>query len=336
MAKFILFTLLFALLLNLSCALEVAPNSPCAKKCLDDPQNGDPADTQASLTVHQNLACYDWEFVGNNSTDVGEKFANCQECLKDSGYEDSKSGERDTGLFLFNNKATVDWCVFGRFGNENNPNVTDTYPYQQCNKACSSISSSIDYKIKTDPASYSFCDYNGNFTINVDSCTECLYNATSLTILGNVLVAIKETCIEKPGKDFQFEQDIYNATRIQLQSASPSPSSSDSLSTSSVAPDSEDSGLSKGAIAGIVLAGLVVIVLILVGILIFLRRIRRQRESKTVELVDRNGNNTLPGEAYNYGASTPQKQSYTYSHGPVHGHPAEMSTQQDAQEMSMR
>jgi hypothetical protein len=89
----------FLLFSALSFALEVAPNSPCALKCLDDPKNGNVSDRTASLTFHQNLACFDDEYVGKNTSDIATKFAECQSCLQGSGFEDEVYGERDTSWF---------------------------------------------------------------------------------------------------------------------------------------------------------------------------------------------------------------------------------------------
>lgn len=91
----------------------------------------------------------------------------------------------DLTCAIVNNKAVVDWCIFGRFAEENNDQVSSTFPYRECNTACQAIYQSIDYKIKSDTLSYSFCDYQGNFSTEADACTSCLYNSTGLTILGN-------------------------------------------------------------------------------------------------------------------------------------------------------
>ena len=88
-------------------------------------------------------------------------------------------------LLQVNSKAPVDWCIFGRFGDEQSDDVTDTYVYKQCNAACQPIYKSIDINVKSNPGGYQFCDSNGNFTSDVDSCVDCLYNSVGLTILGN-------------------------------------------------------------------------------------------------------------------------------------------------------
>jgi hypothetical protein len=87
---------------------------------------------------------------------------------------------------IVNNRATVDWCLFGRFAEENNTHVTTTYPYQQCNSKCRPIFTSVDYDIKRNTGGYDYCNHNGtNFTSDSEQCISCLYAASELTILGN-------------------------------------------------------------------------------------------------------------------------------------------------------
>ncbi|KAF2190047.1 hypothetical protein K469DRAFT_699629 [Zopfia rhizophila CBS 207.26] len=179
------FASLFTYCVLVTSALEVSPDSPCAKRCIDDPVNGNVSDGWASLTSHSDLSCFDWEYAGDNATDKGKKFKDCQECMKWSGYKDEDPGavEKDAGWFLFNNRATVDWCVFGRFAEDSNPNVSTAYPYKQCYSDCKSIEGASDYKIKANPGKYDWCDFNGNYITDADKCVSCLYNATSLTMV---------------------------------------------------------------------------------------------------------------------------------------------------------
>ncbi|KAF2184143.1 hypothetical protein K469DRAFT_689481 [Zopfia rhizophila CBS 207.26] len=294
-SKSMIYPLLFLLLFSpLTNAIEVAPNSKCASKCLDDPAKGDPADRAASLTFHPDLACYDSDYNGANVTYVGKKFRDCVSCLQDSSYIDGESGETDLQWFSFNTKATVDWCIFGRFGEENaEGNETDTLPYKSCYQKCSPIENAIDYNIKSQPAAYTFCSLDGNFTKDVDPCIDCLYGVDNSKVLGNILTAVKQVCLQRPTNQINLKVDLFTATRINTSDATPtaspiastagSPPASTSLSSSS----DDSNGISKGAIAGIVLGALVSIALILVGILLLLRR--KKNKSKTMELPNGNG-----------------------------------------------
>ena len=91
---------LIALLFYTSTCLEVAPDSPCAKKCIDDPKNGNPSWSNASMTFGPNLPCLDSDYVGRNATKTGKKLADCQSCMQSSGWEDSGTGERDTTWYM--------------------------------------------------------------------------------------------------------------------------------------------------------------------------------------------------------------------------------------------
>ncbi|KAF2004112.1 hypothetical protein P154DRAFT_66612 [Amniculicola lignicola CBS 123094] len=286
--------LAFLIVSGITSALEVAPNSPCAGKCLDDPAKGDPADVRDSATFNFNLVCYDSEFTGPNSTDVGRKLVDCQNCLLTSGHDDTGTGERDMGWYLFNNKGIIDWCLFGRFAEEQNENKTETFAYQACNSDCNAIYASADYRAKADATGYYFCDHDGNFTADAEKCMNCLYDSKSnLTVIANVLATVGQMCINKPGKTWpQFNQtSVYMPTRLQLNalaspsstvstSSSSSSSSSSTSSTSTNTPASDpSSSLSAGVIAGIVLGALIVIIAILGAILFFLRRLKKQKKA---------------------------------------------------------
>ncbi|PSN60063.1 hypothetical protein BS50DRAFT_626341 [Corynespora cassiicola Philippines] len=270
-------------LLALGHALEVSPGSPCASRCLDKPAEGDPNNRDDSLTWNTDLSCFDWQYTQENGTDVGKKFADCQACMQASAYEDNEWRERDTGWFMFNNKGTIDWCLFGKFAEESNPNITDTFPYRQCNTACRNIQSASDFRIKSDPRGYEFCDHNGDYTTDPDECISCLYNTTGLTILGNILSTTREMCKTKPGKIFDYNHNVYTASRLQISSITSSSSASSTTAPSQSPvpnPSSEssaDSGISKGAIAGIVLGALIGIIVVLVGILLMLKRAKKRR-----------------------------------------------------------
>lgn len=88
-------------------------------------------------------------------------------------------------LFAVNNRGTVDWCLFGRFAEETNPKVSTTYPYNQCHSKCQAIYDASDYRIKSDPQKYDYCDTSGDFITNAKDCVNCLYSSQNLTILGN-------------------------------------------------------------------------------------------------------------------------------------------------------
>ena len=190
---------------------------------------------------------------------------------------------------LANNKGAVDWCLFGRFAEETNKNISASTISQRCSSSCSKIRSSIDFNIKSDPGGFDFCAHNtnANFTADAADCAECLYRYEDLSVLGNVLSTVRDMCEKKPGKNYTIAEgvEVYGAERINLSgnvtAPSASPSSSPSSSPPSGASSSSDDGLSKGAIAGIVLGGLLALIALL-GLALFLLK-RRKNSARRAE-----------------------------------------------------
>jgi hypothetical protein len=100
-----------------------------------------------------------------------------------------------------------------------------------------------------------------------------------------VLTGLQELCRDKPIKTFTFSADIYTPTRIAQVAIHSSSSSATSASTASAISSPTASASSTGAasiyskipvgaIAGIAIGGLVLIILILCAILLVLRRIK--------------------------------------------------------------
>ncbi|KAF2631835.1 hypothetical protein BU25DRAFT_445889 [Macroventuria anomochaeta] len=304
-----------------SSALEVTPDSPCASKCIDR-NDGNPSWRNQSLTFNDMLPCYNWEYSGNNSTAAALKFASCQECQMKSGWRHTfvdngtEYTEQDTTWFLFNNKGVVDWCLFGRFENEENKNISSSSIYQRCSDSCSKIRSSIDYNIKKDPGGFDFCEHNtnANFTSDAESCATCLYANEDLTILGNVLTTVQDMCEKKPGRNYTVPANVsvYAAERIQLSATS----STASPTSSSLPPSANNSssGLSKGVIAGIVLGALVAIILVLGLILLLLKR--RKNKAKVADVPKGEGKaapTTLPPDYQYNSVPVANKDRYSYA-----------------------
>jgi hypothetical protein len=84
-----------------------------------------------------------------------------------------------------NNRGVIDWCLFGRFGEETNKDISASLIYTACNNRCTKLYTAADYMVKSAPSSYNFCDTAGNFTQDAESCLDCLYKTPGLTTLGN-------------------------------------------------------------------------------------------------------------------------------------------------------
>jgi hypothetical protein len=48
----------------------------------------------------RDLSCENWQYDGTNSTSVGQKFKDCQNCMLKSGWSDPISRETDRTWFL--------------------------------------------------------------------------------------------------------------------------------------------------------------------------------------------------------------------------------------------
>jgi hypothetical protein len=92
-----------------------------------------------------------------------------------------------------------------------------------------------------------------------------------------VLTALQELCRDRPPISFTFSADIYAPTRIARVTTSTSSTGSPTPSTTNVT--SEGSKISVGAIAGIAIGGLILIIITLCAILFVLRRIKRRNKT---------------------------------------------------------
>jgi hypothetical protein len=103
-----------------------------------------------------------------------------------------------------------------------------------------------------------------------------------------VLATIVDLCKKTPTKNYTFpkDQQIYGAAKITLSSSANSTTST--TPSASMSPSSSQhaiigsTGLSKGALAGIVLGALVLVILVLVGVLMLFRRKKNQKKSMAV------------------------------------------------------
>jgi hypothetical protein len=98
-----------SLLSALSITLEVSPDSPCGPQCIDDPTTGDLSMHNASSAFGKDMPCYDWQIVGNDATQVGQKFKKCNNCLRDSNTEYRIALERDTNWFRCKYSSSFHW-----------------------------------------------------------------------------------------------------------------------------------------------------------------------------------------------------------------------------------
>lgn len=78
----------------ISSALQVTPNSPCLKTCLND--------AGVSSISGSDIFCNDKDY----SKPLGQKFQNCVECLQTSSF--GTDSENDQGWLLYNLRFAAD------------------------------------------------------------------------------------------------------------------------------------------------------------------------------------------------------------------------------------
>lgn len=244
---------------------------------------------------------------------------------------------------LVNNKAVVDFCIFGRFAEEQNKNIAASSIHERCSDSCSKIRSSIDYNIKSDPGGFDFCAHNtnANFTSDAQECAECVYKYDDLTILGNVLTTVQDMCEKKPGKNYTVPTNVsvYAAERINLTgtASSPSPSPPTSSAARPTASNDSSNGLSTGALAGIVLGGLLVIIAVLCLLLLLLKKRKNKAKLAEAGKGEELAAHTATPPTYQYNTEGPQagKDRYTYAaEAPTHQPPVEMDGGRGTTELS--
>lgn len=304
------------LLLRLSRAVEVTPNSPCSSLCDNSISNdSDPGDDANSFTVGKNVVCNDYEYDGPNSTAPGRKFKDCLNCELNSTATDSKTNQNEAYWVLFNMKFTFDWCVFAI------PDNNRTEANAQCNDVCSGPNESaksalVDRLLQTNATiQYQYCeDGNGAFGKIVDDCTKCLDNVPNAKTLSNYVKALNAGCDQqpRPGETLMLAFDLFPPVSTASSSSPtaataaagtvtvtsnpvyPPPSSPAALadasssraaasaSAAASAKKTHDDGVRVGVGVGVGVGG-VGLILGVVAIIFFRRRSARNREKFEAE-----------------------------------------------------
>ncbi|KAJ6789682.1 hypothetical protein PWT90_00546 [Aphanocladium album] len=235
-------------------ALQVAPGSPCAHKCL-----GSPADNNWSAsdsnTNSSEIACFDDQF---SSTKVGLKYKQCQECLQTSTR--GNWGETDAKWFIYNSRFALDVCLF------DTPKQSDDAAVSSCstNQACKSLKTALTYDslAPTQNTTWDYCfDDDGSFMgAERSKCIECLRENHNQTFLANFITALEAGCRQTPekGTAIGLSGTVFATQAVQI---------TDPDNTSNPDDDKSEPGLSTGAIIGIAVA-VIAILLIAVGLLI--------------------------------------------------------------------
>ncbi|KAI1824627.1 hypothetical protein F4861DRAFT_538769 [Xylaria intraflava] len=249
------FSYILGILISYSAALRVTPSSPCASFCVDAPDN-DGSDSDPSATANEDITCYDSKSI---SSLTGRKFQRCINCLQDSTF--SRGSESDQLWFLYNLRYAFDNCIFG-FPNATSISSTPC----STSTACGVLEAALT-KDNTNPnyPDYSYCDADGGAVTrsSITKCESCIQASENQRFLVNYLVALQAGCKQRPspGAVISLNGTVFSTTRIKATRKTP---------------QNAQPGLSTTELAGITVAGLVVI-LAIVGVSIVCSRKRRNR-----------------------------------------------------------
>lgn len=229
--RFSLILSIFSLLFMLpALAIQVTPNSPCAKLCIDDAAL-DVSDPASSTTVNADITCADADF---NTTTAGTKWQSCLTCLQSSTF--SQGAESDQAWFFYNVRYQVDLCIFGY------PNASDLVGSNPCqtSTACLPLQGALFTGIpNANGSEYDYCSAdNGAMTgSSLKNCLNCISGSSDNNVVANSLIALEAGCIEQrpSNESVGLSGSIFAAGTIVSVATSTSTSTSSSGKSSHIA-----------------------------------------------------------------------------------------------------
>ncbi|KAL7625229.1 hypothetical protein AAE478_004444 [Parahypoxylon ruwenzoriense] len=243
----------------------VTPGSPCTAVCLDEP-DGDAQDPVASSTNSSDITCRDSQY---DSSPTGIKFKNCLSCLQDS--EAVSGNESDVAWFLYNLRYAVDVCLFSFPHAPPNPISSPC----DIDYGCAPLAESLMYGSLNpgNGSTYGYCAA-GNGGINnstVDACYQCFQASTDQVYLSNFLIALQAGCEQTP------EPGTLLGLSGKLFSEDPMTITEPAVVEDPKKGDSNPTGMTTGAIAGIAIGSALVF---LGGMGLFIIHHRREKASR--------------------------------------------------------
>ncbi|KAI1776296.1 hypothetical protein F4818DRAFT_413609 [Hypoxylon cercidicola] len=237
--------LILAALWRSSAALLVANGSPCATKC------GNVLDS----TTDDMIVCAESAY---GTVSNGQVFEACVGCETTSSFSTTQGQQETSDLqsMLYNMRYATNMCLY----EANSSPCLTTF-------ACSNIKDAIQYgNLSSSSATYDYCGLWTDY--NLDKCHDCLliaeqhYLSNYISILDGACRLRLEPPATLPLQGNVFSTDVVNVT--------------DPTPTATFAPTGITGPLDSGAIAGIVIGGLVVL-LAVVGCGIVLNGKRRRK-----------------------------------------------------------
>ncbi|KAI1458498.1 hypothetical protein F4805DRAFT_141184 [Annulohypoxylon moriforme] len=239
-------TLAFAALWRITSSLLVANGSPCGTQC----------GNVLSSTTDDMIVCDESAY---STTSNGQVYEACIGCESTSTYSTVKGQQNTSDLqyMLYNMRYAVNVCLFEA---STSPCITSF--------ACKNIESAIQYQnLSSSSSIYGYCDSWTDY--NLDKCHECLTSESNGHYLSNFISILDGACnlrLEPPAT-IPLQGSIFSTSVLNVTSPTP---------TATFTQPGLKGPLDSGAIAGIVVGGLVVI-LTIVGCGIVLNGKRRRK-----------------------------------------------------------
>ncbi|KAI1075622.1 hypothetical protein F5B20DRAFT_374728 [Whalleya microplaca] len=238
--------LAFAALWRSSAALMVADGSPCASKC------GNVLDS----TTPDMVVCSQADY---SDTSSGQVFESCVSCEATSPYSTTKGSQNvsDLQYMLYNLRYATNQCLFAA---ASNPCTTSF--------ACEHIQSAIQYaNLSSSVSEYGYCSEWTDYL--EDKCHDCLNASPDSHYLSNYVSILSGACRLQlpPPATLPLQGGIFD-TSDTVNVTDPTP-------TATFTPPATGA-LDSGAIAGIVVGG-VVVLLTLIGCGVVINGKRRRK-----------------------------------------------------------
>ncbi|KAI1113754.1 hypothetical protein F5Y14DRAFT_204621 [Nemania sp. NC0429] len=229
-------------------AVYVAHNSPCLASCGNVPQG----------TSLDQIVCDDADY----GTTTGKVFQSCVACESTSSYV-TTSGDRpesDLQAMLFNMRYATAQCLFHT---EMGPCSTS--------QACLRLQKSLEYgNFSSSVSPYGYCSLWSDF--DLFKCTQCLppdgkgYIRNFVSILSGAC-DLQQLQLQPPPATLPLTGDVFSEEQVNVTNPT---------STASVRVHNSVGPLSTGALAGIVIGG-IVLLLILLGCGVVINGKRRRK-----------------------------------------------------------
>ncbi|KID82638.1 hypothetical protein MGU_10050 [Metarhizium guizhouense ARSEF 977] len=244
--------------MSLCLALQVTPASHCAIHCLDSPE-GNEFKASSSNTNTSDISCRDLDY---STTEKGVKFRRCMDCLQTSKKVDNE--ESDLKWYIYNLRYTISTCLYAAPNAPLNGTVA-----RQCNinTACSALKAALTSDdVKPNPnTTWQYCtSQDGAFmSPELSVCISCLQATEGEVYLSNFFTALQVGCKQQPqdGSLLGISGTVFSTSAINMTDPNAKPKD-----------DGSSESLSPSAIAGIVIAVILIFLVALALLIVYFRR----------------------------------------------------------------